>query len=170
MFDKYKLFRGFAYTLEILVLYVLQETPSLFMAVSGIRPVLIISAAVTIAILENQNIGFGFGAFCGILMDIGSGGLIGFNALFLSVLCYFVGLAAVDYIKTNIITAFICSIISVFLLLSIHFIFFYVFKSYSSAGYAYFKHYLPMMFYAVLPTPILYLLNKALALFGRERA
>ena len=36
----------------------------------GVRPLLLIAAPMTIAILENEKIGLGFGVFAGLLMDM----------------------------------------------------------------------------------------------------
>ena len=82
MYRKYKLLRMIAYTIEILLLYILQETPSIFGVVTGIKPVLVISAAITISMFENQNIGMAFGILSGFLMDMGYSGVIGINTNF----------------------------------------------------------------------------------------
>ena len=43
--DRYKIIRYFAYTIEILILYMVQETPGLLPEIGGARPVLLIPAA-----------------------------------------------------------------------------------------------------------------------------
>ena len=45
-----RFFRYLAYTLEILVLFLLQETPNFIPCLWGIRPTLLIPAALTIAL------------------------------------------------------------------------------------------------------------------------
>ena len=89
---KYKVIRCVAYTIEIILLFILQELPYLMPSLLGVRPLLLIAAPMTIAILENEKIGLGFGVFAGLLMDMGYGSVIGFHAIVLGVLGFFIGL------------------------------------------------------------------------------
>ena len=63
---KYKVIRCVAYTIEIILLFILQELPYLMPSLLGVRPLLLIAAPMTIAILENEKIGLGFGVFAGL--------------------------------------------------------------------------------------------------------
>ena len=101
---KYKVIRCVAYTIEIILLFILQELPYLMPSLLGVRPLLLIAAPMTIAILENEKIGLGFGVFAGLLMDMGYGSVIGFHAIVLGVLGFFIGLLAVNLVKTNVLT------------------------------------------------------------------
>ena len=149
---KYKVIRCVAYTIEIILLFILQELPYLMPSLLGVRPLLLIAAPMTIAILENEKIGLGFGVFAGLLMDMGYGSVIGFHAIVLGVL-----------------TSLLCTAAAVFAVISLHFVFFYLLRGYDMASYAYQKYYLPMMLYSFLPTPILYYFNKAFVVGVRER-
>ena len=160
---KYKVIRCVAYTIEIILLFILQELPYLMPSLLGVRPLLLIAAPMTIAILENEKIGLGFGVFAGLLMDMGYGSVIGFHAIVLGVLGFFIGLLAVNLVKTNVLTSLLCTAAAVFAVISLHFVFF------DMASYAYQKYYLPMMLYSFLPTPILYYFNKAFVVGVRER-
>ena len=161
---KYKVIRCVAYTIEIILLFILQELPYLMPSLLGVRPLLLIAAPMTIAILENEKIGLGFGVFAGLLMDMGYGSVIGFHAIVLGVLGFFIGLLAV-----NVLTSLLCTAAAVFAVISLHFVFFYLLRGYDMASYAYQKYYLPMMLYSFLPTPILYYFNKAFVVGVRER-
>ena len=130
---------------------------------------MLIAAPMTIAILENEKIGLGFGVFAGLLMDMGYGSVIGFHAIALGVLGFFIGLLAVNLVKTNVLTSLLCTAAAVFAVISLHFVFFYLLRGYDMASYAYQKYYLPMMLYSFLPTPILYYFNKAFVVGVRER-
>ena len=166
---KYKVIRCVAYTIEIILLFILQELPYLMPSLLGVRPLLLIAAPMTIAILENEKIGLGFGVFAGLLMDMGYGSVIGFHAIVLGVLGFFIGLLAVNLVKTNALTSLLCTAAAVFAVISLHFVFFYLLRGYDMASYAYQKYYLPMMLYSFLPTPILYYFNKAFVVGVRER-
>ena len=106
---KYKVIRCVAYTIEIILLFILQELPYLMPSLLGVRPLLLIAAPMTIAILENEKIGLGFGVFAGLLMDMGYGSVIGFHAIVLGVLGFFIGLLAVNLVKTNVLTSLLCT-------------------------------------------------------------
>ena len=155
---KYKVIRCVAYTIEIILLFILQELPYLMPSLLGVRPLLLIAAPMTIAIL-----------FAGLLMDMGYGSVIGFHAIALGVLGFFIGLLAVNLVKTNVLTSLLCTAAAVFAVISLHFVFFYLLRGYGMASYAYQKYYLPMMLYSFLPTPILYYFNKAFVVGVRER-
>lgn len=123
----------------------------------------------TIAILENEKIGLGFGVFS--KPADGYGLWIGHR---LSRDCFgraglFIGLLAVNLVKTNVLTSLLCTAAAVFAVISLHFVFFYLLRGYDMASYAYQKYYLPMMLYSFLPTPILYYFNKAFVVGVRER-
>ena len=156
---KYKVIRCVAYTIEIILLFILQELPYLMPSLLGVRPLLLIAAPMTIAILENEKIG----------LDMGYGSVIGFHAIALGVLGFFIGLLAVNLVKTNVLTSLLCTAAAVFAVISLHFVFFYLLRGYDMASYAYQKYYLPMMLYSFLPTPILYYFNKAFVVGVRER-
>lgn len=169
MYGKYSFFRKLAYTIEILILYVLQQTPGLFGEILGVKPVLLISAAVTISMFESQLTGLGFGILTGFLMDLGYGAAFGFNTLLMAILCYFIGFLAIDYIKTNILTAVIFGVLAVVLVLSSHYLFLYVLSNYGSNNYAYVHHYLPIILYSAIPLPILYFINRAFVIWINEK-
>ena len=103
--DRYKIIRYFAYTIEILILYMVQETPGLLPEIGGARPVLLIPAAISIAMFESELAGIAFGLLCGLFLDIGMGGVLGFHGLLLAAACYGVGLLTADLIQTNFLTS-----------------------------------------------------------------
>ena len=64
--DRYKIIRYFAYTIEILILYMVQETPGLLPEIGGARPVLLIPAAIPSPCLKAslRGLALGFSAGC----------------------------------------------------------------------------------------------------------
>ena len=163
--SRYKGIRFFAYFLEILVLFMVQETPGLMPSVYGVRPTLLIPAALSIAFFESELAGMAFGVLCGLFLDFGMGSAFGFHALFLGILCCL----AAELIRTNLLTAILAGILGIFLMLSIQWFFCYVLYGYEYQGYAYVRHYLPRMAYSLAFMPLTYYFNRALALFIRER-
>lgn len=68
---RYQVIRYFAYSIELLVLFIIQETPGLIPAVFGARPILLIPVAVSIAMFENELPAMFFGLAFGLFLDFG---------------------------------------------------------------------------------------------------
>lgn len=171
MTDKQRLLRYFAYLIEILVLFLLSQTPGLPPAILEVRPVLLLPAAVTIAVFESESAAMGFGLVCGLLLDFGmSGGSnLGFHALFLGVCCYVCGLLATHLLRTNVLTTVLLSAGVCLLVLTLQWLFFFVLVGHDYPGHAYLTNILPRFLYTMIFVPILYAFNRAFALTIRER-
>lgn len=167
--DKYKWIRYFAYTIEILVFFMVQETPGLIPWLFGARPVLLIPVALSIALFESEKAAMGFGLFCGLLIDLGMGGVLGFHSLLLTVICYTLGVLAANLIRTNFLTAMIVAISVCALVLILQWVFFYVLFGYEDPVYTLTAHYMPRFFYTVACMPIGYYFNRALAVQIRSK-
>ena len=59
------------YTIELLLLYVLQTTRGLVPEFSGTRPLMLVCAAMMIALFEGDVTGLIFGIAAGLLIDMG---------------------------------------------------------------------------------------------------
>lgn len=162
MKDFNRIIRYLAYTLELLVLFMVQETPGLLPSIFGARPVLILPAVITIAMFEEEIPAMSFGILGGLFCDFGLSGVLGFHALTLAVLCFFVSILSKVYLQINIVTAVITGIWTIGLTICAQWLFLYYF-SYSMPGYAFVHHYLPKYFYTLLFLPLLYLLNQGLS-------
>ena len=111
--DLNKLIRYLAYVLELLVLFMLQETPGLLPSIFGARPVLLFPAVVAIAMLEPEVPALLFGVVGGLFCDFGLSGMLGFHALVLGVLCFFISLLVRVYLQSNIATALLTGIVGI---------------------------------------------------------
>jgi len=160
--DLNKLIRYLAYVLELLVLFMLQETPGLLPSIFGARPVLLFPAVVAIAMLEPEVPALLFGVVGGLLCDFGLSGMLGFHALVLGVLCFFISLVIRTYLQNNMATAILTGVWSIGLVVLAQWFFLYFFQ-YSYPAYALTHHYLPKYFYTLLFLPLLYLLNRGLS-------
>ena len=167
--ERLKYLRYFAYTIEILVFFMVQETPGLVPDLFGARPVLLIPVALSIAMFENETVSMAFGLLCGLLIDFGAGGVLGFHGMLLSVGCYSIGLIAANLIQTNFLTAMIIAVISTASIVFLQWVFFYLLFSYAHAAYALTAHYLPRFFYTTAIMPVAYYFNRALALQIRAK-
>ena len=81
-----------AYALVMTLLYVLQTTPA-FLEIFGVKPNLVIPAAVCVAMLEGEFAGGFYGVLAGVFCDVSGPAIFGFNAVLLLVACVAVGLA-----------------------------------------------------------------------------
>ncbi|HIW22582.1 MAG TPA: rod shape-determining protein MreD [Candidatus Acutalibacter stercoravium] len=162
MRDLNKLIRYLAYVLELLVLFMLQETPGLLPSIFGARPVLLFPAVVAIAMLEPEVPALLFGVVGGLFCDFGLSGMLGFHALVLGVLCFFISLVIRTYLQNNMATAILTGVWSLGLVVLAQWFFLYFFQ-YSYPAYALTHHYLPKYFYTLLFLPLLYLLNRGLS-------
>lgn len=160
--DLNKLIRYLAYVLELLVLFMLQETPGLLPSIFGARPVLLFPAVVAIAMLEPEVPALLFGVVGGLFCDFGLSGMLRFHALVLGVLCFFISLVIRAYLQNNMATAILTGVWSIGLVVLAQWFFLYFFQ-YSYPAYALTHHYLPKYFYTLLFLPLLYLLNRGLS-------
>ena len=160
--DLNKLIRYLAYVLELLVLFMLQETPGLLPSIFGARPVLLFPAVGAIAMLEPEVPALLFGVVGGLFCDFGLSGMLGFHALVLGVLCFFISLVIRTYLQNNMATAILTGVWSIGLVVLAQWFFLYFFQ-YSYPAYALTHHYLPKYFYTLLFLPLLYLLNRGLS-------
>ena len=78
--------RGVLIALELLALYVLENTPRMFPALGGVRPLLLTAAAFSLTSELVSGATF-CGAVCGVLTDLADGS-VGVYAVGITVLCY----------------------------------------------------------------------------------
>ena len=88
--------------------------------------------------------------------------MLGFHALVLGVLCFFISLLVRVYFQVNIATAVLTGVWSIGLTVCLQWLFLYFFQ-YSPPAYAFTHHFLPKYCYTLLFLPLLYLLNRGLS-------
>ena len=159
--DKRKIIRYLAYTLEIWVLFILQETPGLMFRLWGERPSLLFLSVIAIAQFENEIPAMAFGVLGGLLVDYGMGSVMGMHALILAVLCYVISSFSRNLLRNNILTAFLVSIVSLLIVFLCEWVFGYVLVYWEHRLYALLRHYLPRYGATVILTPLTYFFNRA---------
>lgn len=166
---KYKLFRMFAYAIEILTLNAVIQTPKLIPLFFTTKPSILLVLAVSISLVEGELMGTVFGLVSGIFMDISLFGSIGFYSITVTILCFFIGKVSRDVINNNITSSLVVGIIGVVLFAFVEFIFLYVFKGYGNVLYAVVYRYLPKLGYTLIFVPVVYLFNRAIGANIREK-
>ena len=167
--NKMRTIRFFAYAIELLALFVLQETPGLIPAVFSSRPLVVLPAVLSIAMFEKETAAMAFGIAGGLLIDFGFGTVFGFHALLLAGGCYLISLIAANLFQTNFLTALLLTAASAAAIFLLQWVFFFVLSGYAHASYALSAHYLPMFCYTVAIMPLTYYFNRALALQIRSK-
>ena len=156
-----KILRYITYVLEIILLYVLSGIPGFLPAILGVKPMLLIPVAVTIAVFEKETPAMIFGLLCGALCDVGNSDSIGFYTVSLTILCFFFGYCARNFFVTNFANASAIGGATIVVLICFYFLFF-VSGSMPHAGAHFIRHYLIRILYTAVFLPPLYFLNRLL--------
>ena len=165
---KYKWIRYMAYILEIIIFYVLEQTPHFLPEIFGSKPLIIIPIFIMIALFEGEKVALYFGIFVGILLDISFSWHLGFYTICLPIVGFIIGLISRNIVKSNFFTAILISLASIFVIYSLNFIIYYIFNGYNEILYAYVYHYLPNIIYTFATSILFYFFNTAFAVLIRE--
>ena len=149
------------YVVLFLIFYVLQTSVQAF-AIFSIKPLLLVPAAVCLAIQEGEFAGGIMGALAGLLCDIGSGELFGFNAIILLICCVVSGLIVEYLMKPNLFTAMVLGAATLLIRGILDYLFFYVMWNYEGSSYMLVRYILPTALYSLIVLPLFYLLFKKL--------
>ncbi len=159
---RYTVFRYIAYSIEILLLFILQTTPRLLPELFGSKPLLLIPAAITIALFENEITAMFFGLACGLMLDLGYSDNIGYFTIILTVSCFFIALVFRDYLVVGFLNATVFNAIFCAGIILLYFLFFYIFAGKGDVLFYFTHHYISRIIYTFLCGIVLYFINKFL--------
>ena len=124
---KQKTTKAAAYIIITALAALIQNTQGLTIEIGGARCFLLIPVCVILAMGEDERFGALIALFGGLLWDLTSAVHLGFNAIFLCIMCFF-GASLVTYIFRNIfLTNFIYSVITIMLYCLLYWLFFIIF-------------------------------------------
>ena len=166
---KYKIFRYFAYTLEVMVFFIIERTPRLIPEFFGEKAIIIVPILFIIALFEGEKAGLGFGLFIGLLIEANVSYNFGFFMILLGILGYIVGLISKDVINVNFPTAMMVSSIGLFVFFIFSFLYYSSLESFHNAFYIFWRHYLLKIALSNLTLPLVYYLNRPLAVNLNEQ-
>ena len=149
----FSFFRYVVYAILFLTLYVLQNTPSLF-SVYGVKPILLIPAAVVFAMYEGEFVGGVFGALAGMLCDLGGFFLFGFDAILL---------------RRNLRNAFMMVFVSMLIRCCLTYFFMYHIWQYEDVASIFWDSTLWVILYSTLLTPVYFWMWRKLCGFFHKR-
>ena len=120
-----RIVRYVAYIVEILLAFIVQNTPNLLPEIFGGKAILMLPLAISFAIFENEITAIVFSLICGLLADCGYGGAIGYYAITLMIMCYVVSVLAGNYIRPDILSAILVAVIGIPIIICGQFLFYY---------------------------------------------
>ena len=162
-FNKY-----FIYALLLFVLYVLQTTPRLF-EIFGVKPMLVVPAAIAVAMHEGEFAGGIYAAIAGLLCDMGGFGLFGFNGIIFLVSGVMAGLLIIYLMQCNMANCVLFVFIAMLVRGSIYYAFAYGIWGHEYAWRIYVFQILPTIVYtAISAIPIYYIFRAISRRFKRK--
>lgn len=160
MEGRLRFLRFLAYSIEVIVFYVLQGTPMFMPEILGSKPSLLLPVALTVAVFESESVAMSFGFVCGLLTDLGSAGSIGYYTVVMTLLCFAIGYCARNFFVTNLLNASIIGVGSITLLILLQFLFGTLFSGVEFAWTHFAYHYLSRIVYTSLFFVPLYFFNR----------
>lgn len=157
------LVRYVVFSFEILFFYMLQQTPRLLPEIYGARPVILITVAISIALMETEVASMIFGVACGLLLDFGTGGSLGLYAIILCILCFLISILVQNVVQVHLLTALLVAIWATAIPVVLGWVFQYLLKGYTNPSYAILHHYLPKYLYTLILFPLIFLITRGIA-------
>lgn len=155
--------RWLCYSLVLLLFYLWEVAP----LIRGWCPLLIIPLATAVAMFEGEFAAGIFGVFCGFMLDIASGTLIGFSSLWLLAACPTISLLGQFWLKRSWVTHLVMNTITVILICGLDFLFLHWVWERELSGISFVHSLLPAYLWAVILSLPVYLLVRLIS--GRFR-
>lgn len=149
--------RWFFYAVVLLVFYMWEINPVIF---GTFQPLLIVPLATAVAMYENEFSGTLFGVFCGLMMDIASGTLLGFTSMWLMLCCLGASLLTSNLIKLNVINHLWITLVSCAFVGFMDFVFVHYVWERQNAIVSLTGRIIPSLAGAVIFAPVVYFLTK----------
>lgn len=157
--NKVRVIKYAVFVFEIFIMYIIQNTPNLVPEVFGGKPVILIPVVLTMAIFEKEIPAVVFGVLCGLLIDMGYGGAVGYYGITLAISCFIITNLIGNYIRTNMLTIMIVSSIIIPVIIFVQFLLYYVAMGYTNVWGFFVKHYISRIIYTLILTPVFFKLN-----------
>lgn len=151
--------RYFAFSAEILLLWLLQSTPKLLPELPGGKPFLLLAAALSFSACCGAVPSVILGAVCGVLADISSSGTVGWFSVAFTLVCFAQASLLGTYLNRNVLSGAVLSLGSAAAVLGGYFLFFRLLAGYPGCGELFFLRYLPRTAYTAIAFIPLYALN-----------
>ena len=150
-----EIFKHVSYCLVFILLYVIQNIPGLFV-IGGVRPALVLPAAIALAMHEGEFYGGIYGAVAGLFCDMDGFLAFGFNGFITCVYCIAVGLTIIYLLRCNLFSCVLFVFIFSLIQGSLEFLFLYGMWGYADVWKIYANHTLPTVLYTTAVSPLLF--------------
>lgn len=157
--------RWFCYSFVLLIFYLWEVAP----LIRGWCPLLIIPLATSVAMFEGEFAAGIFGVFCGFMLDIASGTLIGFSSLWLLAACPTISLLGQFWLKRSWLTHLVMNTVTVILICALDFLFLHWVWERELSGISFVHSLLPAYLWAIILSLPVYLLVRAISLRFRSK-
>lgn len=144
------------YSALLIILFSLQTTPNLFL-IFAVKPILILPLCVCVAMLEGILASSIFGLIAGLLWDISSDKLFGFNGLIFMFICMIISLLCVYYLRTKWLNAAFFTMIAALLQGLIDYVFYFAIWRYDNSVVLIYEKIIPTAIYSSIVTPIIFI-------------
>lgn len=152
-------------TLKVVIYLVLtaiaaliQNTAGLTLEIGGARCFLLLPVCMILGAGEDERFAAVIALVGGMLWDLSTAVHLGFNAIYMCIMCFF-GAALITYIIRNtFITNFIFSTVFIIIYCVLYWLFFIIIKDVRGAELSLFTFYLPSALYTIVVTPFIYLI------------
>lgn len=142
----------------IIICFLLQSTVFQWLAIASVSPNLLIVLTAAIGFMRGRKEGLLTGFFCGLLMDIMSGNVIGLFALLYTLTGYINGLFKKSYYPEDIKLPVLSVILSDFLINLVIYLISFLTRGRFSIGYYLYHLILPELVYTAVVAVFLYLI------------
>lgn len=149
----------------VIICYILQSTVFQVISLANVVPNLLLIITVAAGYMRGRVEGLVTGLFCGLLVDITSGGIIGLCALFYMVIGYLNGLCNKIYYKDDFTIPFVLVAASDLTYSLLYYIFEFLLRGKTELFFYFRRIMLPQMVYTVLISVLLYKLLHSLNIF-----
>ena len=141
----------------LLLFYAFQTTPGLFQ-LGWIKPILIVALVVCVSMYEGAMASALYAMAAGLLWDISSDKLFGFNGLILMLCGMFISLLCIYYLHTKLVNSLLFCTVTVLVQGLLDYFFYYAVWNPDGAVIALVRNILPTAAYTVAVTPLVFLL------------
>lgn len=152
----------FVYIILVSIAALIQNTNGLTIEIGGARCFLLLPVCVVLGMGEDERLAAILALFGGMLWDLSSSAHMGFNAVYMCILCFFSAAFVTYIIRNTFLTNFIFCVITILLYCLLYWLFFIIIKNIKGAELSLFSFYLPSGIYTILITPIIYFSLKPL--------
>lgn len=150
------------YYLLLVILYSLQTTPRLF-ELYGIKPVLVVPLVVCVCMFEPIMPSMVFSVFAGLLWDISSDKLFGFNAIIFIVCGVLISLLCIFYLHTKLMNSLLFCTVTMIVQGLLSYTFYFAVWGHENAYIVLLSSILPTIVYTALSVIPIYFLVRYLS-------